>query len=130
MLFRSNPAVLAATLPLLAWVALFHSADAVQTSAAFVLRAWHITTLPMLVFVAALWGVGLGGGYTLAFGWGDAAPGGGMGAQGFWIAATAGLTVTAVLLTALLAWVLRQHPDAGIKPPTPPSGPSAVRPAA
>ncbi len=140
-LYTDNPAVLAATLPLLAWVALFHSADAVQTSAAFVLRAWRITTVPMLIFVGALWGVGLGGGYTLAFDWAGAAPGAGLGARGFWMAATAGLSVAAVALTCLLAWVLKQHPDAGarvlkqhpdagITPALAPPGPPPPPPAA
>ena len=116
-LYTDNPAVLAAALPLLAWVALFHTADAAQTMAAFVLRAWRIATVPMLIFVLALWGVGLGGGYTLAFVVGDRLPAGWQGAQGFWIASTTGLTLAAVLLIALLAWVLRQqHIAEEIKP--------------
>ncbi len=31
------------------------------------LRAWRIATAPLFIFVFALWGVGLGGGYLLAF---------------------------------------------------------------
>ena len=121
-LYTDNPVVLAATLPLLAWVALFHSADAVQTSAAFVLRAWRITTLPLLIFVGAMWGVGLGGGYLLAFGLGDSVPASLQGARGFWMASTTGLTVAALALTALLAWVLKQqHPEGRLTP-----GPAAV----
>ena len=115
-LYTDNPAVLAAALPLLAWVALFHAADAVQTMAAFVLRAWRIATVPMLIFVGALWGVGLGGGYTLAFRLGDRLPARWQGAQGFWIASTTGLTVAAVLLTALLAWVLAQQRESSVRP--------------
>ena len=115
-LYTDNPAVLAAALPLLAWVALFHAADAVQTMAAFVLRAWRIVTVPMLIFVGALWGVGLGGGYMLAFRLGDRLPASWQGAQGFWIASTTGLTVAAVLLTALLAWVLAQQRQSSVRP--------------
>ena len=59
--------VTATALPLLAWVALFHTADAAQAAASFGLRAYRIATLPMLIFALSLWGVGLGGGYTLAF---------------------------------------------------------------
>ena len=33
----------------------------------FVLRAYRIATLPMFIFAISLWGVGLGGGYVLAF---------------------------------------------------------------
>ncbi|MDO9286504.1 MAG: MATE family efflux transporter [Aquabacterium sp.] len=108
-LYTDNPAVVAAALPLLAWVALFHAADAVQTLAAFVLRAWRIATLPTVIYVLALWGVGLGGGYALAFNLGGAVPAAWQGARGYWIASTAGLTVAAVALAGLLAWVLAQQ---------------------
>ncbi len=108
-LYTTDPVVLAATLPLLAWMALFHAADAVQTVAAFVLRAWRITTLPMLIFVLSMWGVGLGGGYHLAFQSKAWAPASWQGASGFWIAATAGLILAAALLSGLLAWVQAQH---------------------
>ena len=36
--------------------------------AAYVLRAYHVATLPMVIYVLALWGLGIGGGYWLAFG--------------------------------------------------------------
>lgn len=108
-LYTSNPAVVAAALPLLAWVVLFHAADAVQTAAAFVLRAWRIATLPTVIYVLALWGVGLGGGYGLAFGLGDRAPLAWQGARGFWVASTAGLTLAALALAGLLMWVLAKQ---------------------
>ena len=108
-LYTDNPTVQAAALPLLAWVALFHAADAVQTLAAFVLRAWRIATLPTVIYVVALWGVGLGGGYALAFNLGGAVPRAWQGAPGYWIASTAGLTTAALALAALLAWVLAQQ---------------------
>ena len=47
-LYTDDAAVIAAALPLLAWVALFHTADAAQCVASFVLRAYRIATLPML----------------------------------------------------------------------------------
>ena len=56
--------IVAAALPLLAWVALFHVADAAQTIAAFVLRAYRIATVPLVIYALALWGIGLGGGYA------------------------------------------------------------------
>ena len=110
-LYTDNPTVQAAALPLLAWVVLFHAADAVQAVAAFVLRAWRIATLPMLIYVGALWGVGLGGGYALAFNIGGRVPPALHGAPGFWIASTAGLTVAALALAGLLAWVLSRQRD-------------------
>jgi MATE family multidrug resistance protein len=108
-LYARDAAVVAAALPLLAFVALFHVADAAQTIAAFVLRAWRIATVPLLVNATALWGVGLGGGFVLAFGGQDWVPLAWRGAAGFWTAATAGLVLTALALTGLLAHVLRRQ---------------------
>lgn len=108
-LYTADQAVIAAALPLVAWLVLFHVADAAQTIAAFVLRAYKIATLPLVVYVLALWGVGLSGGYVLAFHAPDWAPAALRGAPGFWFAATMGLVVAALLMTALLAWVLRQQ---------------------
>lgn len=109
-LYATDAAVIAATLPLLAWMAVFHVADATQTLAASVLRAWHVATRPMLIFAFALGGVGLGGGYLLAFDVGGLSPPALHGAPGFWAAATAGLALAAVLLLALLAVVMRRPP--------------------
>jgi MATE family multidrug resistance protein len=107
--YTDNPLVAAAALPLMAWVALFHLADAAQTIAAFVLRAWRIATVPLVIFAAALWGVGLGGGNALAFNLPGVVPASMQGARGFWIASTAGLVLAAVSLIAYLAWVLRRQ---------------------
>jgi MATE family multidrug resistance protein len=107
-LYTADAAVRAAALPLLAWVAVFHLADAAQTIAAFVLRAYKITTVPVVVYVAALWGVGLGGGYLLAFdvpGW---VPASMQGARGYWIASTAGLVLAGAALSGFLLWMLHR----------------------
>jgi multidrug resistance protein, MATE family len=115
-LYTGNAEVFAAALPLIAWLVVFHVADAAQIIAAFVLRAYKITTLPMLIYVAALWGVGLGGGWMLAFNVSGTVPAALQGAPGYWVASTSGLVLAALALTALLAWVLRQQaqhpPDA------------------
>ena len=108
-LYTSNAAVIAAALPLLVWVALFHIADAVQTVANFVLRAWKIATLPLVIYAGSLWIVGLGGGYVLAFDLAGNTPAGLRGAQGFWFAATLGLALAASGLALLLLAVLRSH---------------------
>lgn len=108
-LYTSDPVILSAALPLLLWVWLFHVADAGQTLAAFVLRAHHIATAPMVIYALAIWGVGLGGGYWLAFGHSPAVPAEFQGARGFWSAATAGLVLAALGLSAFLAWVHRQE---------------------
>ena len=107
-IYTDNPAVIAAALPLLAWVAIFHAADAIQMLTALALRAWRIAMLPMLIYAVALWGVGMGGGYMLAFNVMGHTPAQWRGAVGFWTASTAGLVLAATALTLLLAWVLRQ----------------------
>ena len=108
-LYTDDATVIAAALPLLAWVAVFHSADATQAVAAFVLRAYRIATLPMLIFAVSMWGVGLTGGYLLAFDVTGLAPPALRGARGFWAASTCGLVLAALGLCGLLAWVLRQQ---------------------
>jgi len=108
-LYTGNAVIVAAALPLLAWVALFHFVDAMQIGAAFVLRAWRIAVAPLVIYAASMWGVGLGGGYLLAFNIGGAIPAALHGARGYWIASTAGLACAALGLTLCLAWVLRQQ---------------------
>jgi VanZ family protein len=119
-LYTSDAVIVAAALPLLAWVAVFHVADAAQAVAAFVLRAWKIATVPVLIYAAALWGVGLGGGYALAFDTTGQVPPALRGAMGFWVAATAGLIVAALGLVAFLAWVMRRQAALASAPPSPP----------
>ena len=106
-LYTSSPQVIALSAGLLAWVAAYHVADALQTLCIFVLRSWHITLAPLLLYGLLLWGLGLAGGYRLAYH-------GGLGLaalhspSAFWAASAAALAVVALAFTALLAWVLRQ----------------------
>ncbi|HEU0200203.1 MAG TPA: MATE family efflux transporter [Burkholderiaceae bacterium] len=78
---------------------IFHIFDAMQGVAGFILRGYKVAFIPMLIHGAALWGIGLAGGYRLAFhppaGWPYS------GAQSFWIAAVVGLVVAA----AGLSWL-------------------------
>ncbi|MCO5123755.1 MAG: MATE family efflux transporter [Rhizobacter sp.] len=105
--YTRDAAIVAAALPLLAWLILFHIGDAAQSIAAFVLRAYRIATLPMLIYAASLWGVGMVGGYLLAFDVTGRTPAALRGAPGYWAAFTLGITLAALLLVGLLAWVLR-----------------------
>ena len=109
--YTGDASVVAATLPLIAWLALFHLGDAAQAIAAFVLRAYRIAVVPLFIYVAALWGVGLGGGYLLAFNVGGSIPAGLQGAPGYWFASTAGLVLAGALLCAFMGWVLRERLD-------------------
>ncbi|HEY0858172.1 MAG TPA: MATE family efflux transporter [Albitalea sp.] len=107
--YTRDTLVIAAAMPLLAWVILFHIADAAQTLAAFILRAYKQATVPVVIYASAIWGVGLGGGYLLAFNTTGLSPASLQGAQGFWAAATAGLTLSALCLTFFLTWLLKQR---------------------
>ncbi|HEV7912438.1 MAG TPA: MATE family efflux transporter [Albitalea sp.] len=112
--YTHDEVIIAAAMPLLAWLILFHIADAAQTLASFTLRAYKIATVPVIIYASAIWGVGLGGGYAVAFNVSGATPPALQGATGFWAAATAGLTVAATGLAGFLMWVLneqkRKHP--------------------
>lgn len=108
-LYTHDERIVAAALPLLAWVALFHFVDAMQIAAAFALRAWRIATVPLLIYALSVWGIGVAGGYTIAFDLPGTVPAWLHGARGFWIACTAGLAAAATGLVLFLAWVLRQQ---------------------
>jgi MATE family multidrug resistance protein len=107
--YTHDEVIIAAAMPLLAWVMLFHVADATQTIASFTLRAYKMATVPVVIYASAIWGVGLGGGYVVAFNTSGLTPAPLIGAQGFWAASTAGLTIAGIGLAAFLAWVLRQR---------------------
>lgn len=115
-LYTADAAIAAAALPLVSWLAAFHIADAAQTVASFVLRAYRIAKVPLVIYALALWVVGLGGGYLLAFDIGGFTPGALRGARGFWAAGTAGLVLAAVALSVYLAWVIARMTP---KPPGP-----------
>ncbi|MEO8154890.1 MAG: MATE family efflux transporter [Rhizobacter sp.] len=105
--YTHNEVIIAAAMPLLAWVAVFHVADAAQTLASFVMRAYRVTTVPMVIYAVAIWGVGLGGGYVTAFNVTGLTPAPLLGAQGFWSASTTGLVLSALGMCAFFAWMLR-----------------------
>ncbi len=107
--YTDNELIVAAALPLLAWVALFHFIDAMQITASFVLRAWRIAMVPLIIYASSMWGVGIGGGYVLAFNVGGAIPESLHGARGYWIATTTGLGAAALGLTLFLVWVVRRR---------------------
>jgi MATE family multidrug resistance protein len=47
---------------------LYHVADAVQVFTVFTLRCYGITVLPLITYTVLLWGLGLVGGYAVAYG--------------------------------------------------------------
>ncbi len=107
-LYSRDAEVRAIAATLLAFVARYHLFDAASAVSVSVLRGYKRTVVPMLCNIVALWGVGLGGGYLLAFGHlpGIAGP---MGAQGFWTAATAGVLTGSVLIIGYFIRVSRAY---------------------
>jgi MATE family multidrug resistance protein len=53
---------------LFVWLMLYHVADAVQVFCVFTLRSYGITILPLITYTVLLWGLGLAGGYAVAYG--------------------------------------------------------------
>jgi MATE family multidrug resistance protein len=85
---------------LIVFTAIYHMADALQVVITFALRGYKRAVVPTLIYVTALWGVGLGVGYMLTFrglalfGFFPNSP---LGPAGFWIAA-----IISVILVVLL----------------------------
>ena len=103
-LYARDPEVRAIAAALLAFVACYHLFDATSAIAVAVLRGYKKTVVPMLCNIVSLWGLGLAGGYALAFGHLGGAP---MGTSGFWVAATAGMVCGSALITVYFLAVSR-----------------------
>lgn len=105
-LYSSNTHVVVVTGGLLAWVAAYHVADALQTLCVFVLRCYRITVAPLVVYCTLLWGAGLGGGYLLAYQ--GLGPWAAMATPAtFWAASAVALAVTAALFAGMLWRAIR-----------------------
>lgn len=95
--YTNDPAVRLVSLALIVYVVVYQVFDALQTIAAFALRGYKITFVPMFVHIFCFWGIALFGGWWLAFRL--ATP---MGVTGFWVASLVSLVLAALLLGGLL----------------------------
>ena len=68
--YTQSPEVASLAATLLLWLMLYHVADAVQVFCVFTLRCYGITLLPLITYTVLLWGLGLAGGYVVAYGGG------------------------------------------------------------
>jgi MATE family multidrug resistance protein len=113
--YTQSPEVAAGAATLLAWLVLYHFADAIQVFSVFALRCYGVTLLPLVTYALLLWGIGLAGGYGVAYAWPE-----GVNAPfwltpqsplAFWQTSSLALCVTAALLLAVL-WreAYRQRP--------------------
>ncbi len=66
--YTQSPEVAALAATLLVWLMVYHVADAVQVFCVFTLRCYGITVLPLITYTLLLWGLGLAGGYVVAYG--------------------------------------------------------------
>jgi len=67
LLYAKDPEVADIAAKLLILIGFYHLGDALQTLCFFILRSFKITLVPMLLYSVILWGVGLSGGYMLAY---------------------------------------------------------------
>lgn len=104
--YTSDLAVRQTAGSLIAYLALYQVFDAVQTVAGNALRGYKITFIPMLVHLGCFWGVGLFGGWWLAFRTTEP-----MGVAGFWLASLVSLVLAAILLGGLLWQTFRIKVD-------------------
>lgn len=66
-LYAKDASVSAMAASLLITIGFYHLGDATQTLCFFILRCFKVTLLPMVLYSVMLWGVGLSGGYLLAY---------------------------------------------------------------
>ncbi len=107
-LYASSPEVVALAVPLLFWTAVYHLFDGLQALGVFVLRCWRITLAPFLIYAVLLWGLGLYGGFLLAYR--------GLGPWpalqtpvAFWMAGAAALALAALSFWLMIWQVLRRE---------------------
>jgi MATE family multidrug resistance protein len=104
------------TVALLAWITLYHLTDAVQVFCVFTLRSYGITVLPLITYTVLLWGVGLAGGYAVAYL--------GFGAEhvpwlvpqspiAFWQSSSFALSITSMVLLSVL-WRAAYRPTKAV----------------
>jgi MATE family multidrug resistance protein len=107
-IYSSNPEVVALGAGLLGWLALYHIGDATQALCVFVLRCYRVAIAPLLAYCVSLWGVGLVGGYALAYR--------GLGPlnlhhspAAFWAAGSAALGLLGLILPLILWRAVRSY---------------------
>ena len=102
-LYVQDAAVQQLAASLLLIVAAYHLADAFQVCGLFLLRCYHVVRLPTLIYSVMLWGLGLGGGYWLAW----HGPPAWRGPHALWIMVALAMTLVAGLFLWLLQRVSR-----------------------
>jgi MATE family multidrug resistance protein len=99
------------------FIAIYQMADALQVTAAFILRGYRVAFWPMLIYAGSLWGVGLLGGYLMAFEYISFLPDYVHGAAGFWAGNSISLAIAACFLLALFKFTALQIKRKGMELP-------------
>lgn len=89
--YTEDAAIISLATTLMVYAAIFQFPDGIQALSGGALRGLKDTTVPAIITIFAYWAVGLTSGLLLGTGLG-------MGAPGFWLGLTIGLSVAAVLL--------------------------------
>jgi MATE family multidrug resistance protein len=89
--YTQDAAIINLATTLMVYAAIFQFPDGIQALSGGALRGLKDTTVPAIITIFAYWAVGLTSGLLLGKGFG-------MGAPGFWIGLTIGLSVAAILL--------------------------------
>ncbi|HMA09839.1 MAG TPA: MATE family efflux transporter [Ramlibacter sp.] len=110
--YSRNPDVVAVAAGLLAWLAVYHIGDATQALCVFVLRCYRVAVAPLVAYCVLLWGVGLIGGYILAYRQ-DGAWAVSNSPAAFWAAATVALALLSLILPVILWRAVRAYRTAG-----------------
>ena len=112
-IYSRNPQVVALAAGLLAWLAVYHVGDAAQVLCVFVLRCYRVAVAPLVAYCILLWGIGLTGGYVVAYE--------GVGPwsavrspAAFWAAAAVALVLLSLILPVILWHAV--HSDARTLP--------------
>lgn len=98
-LYTRDPAVQEVARRLLLFAALFQIADVIQVTAISALRGFKDTRVPLYIMLLSFWGICLPLGYLMTF---TDLLGETLGATGFWVGLTLGLTSASILLTRRL----------------------------
>jgi MATE family multidrug resistance protein len=106
--YSSDPQVAAMAAGILAIVAVYHLGDATQALCVFVLRCYRVAVVPLVAYSVLLWGVGVAGGYLLAYR--------GLGPypaqnspSAFWVASSFALGLLALILPLVLWRAVRRY---------------------
>ena len=104
-IYVNDPSVIQLTTELIGLVALYHFFDSMQTLSFFILRSLKTVFIPFVIYSCLLWGLGLGGGYVLAYKFELIYA---LSPSAFWLSSSAALFFVSFFLILLLRFRLIQ----------------------